>query len=332
MKHAIGLVLVVVFLAAPKVRGDDTNARRVAVLPIEDDMPLAARLIAELRSQAFEPVEAGVSPSLAGDPFAPLVAATRATGAPRAIRIAVSPTGVSLWIVNIDTGKRIYREAPVATDARGDGAIISLWAVEALRASAVAPEPPAPPSNAGARRASPPAQLPTATFALQIAPAMAISSGSLGPSPQVFIGSRRFFSRRVGAEFFFLLPTVPSHLERSVGSADVSIGVAAAGPFLRAGDDQSRWSAQLGAGAAMTVVRVSGVGATAYLGQTEHVIGGGPYARAGVALRISRGFHLRADGVVGATFPEPVIYFAEDRVAGWGRPWGAAAAGVEALF
>jgi hypothetical protein len=38
------------------------------------------------------------------------------------------------------------------------------------------------------------------------------------------------------------------------------------------------------------------------------------------------------DGVVGAVFPKPVIYFAEERVAEWGRPWGAAAVGVEALF
>jgi hypothetical protein len=310
---------------------DAETARRVALFPVEEDAALSARLAAELRSQGFEPIE--VSLPVAGsadpsDPFEPLSEAMRETRAERALRIERSPRAIRLWITNVATGKRLYREAPSSPD-RADAAIVSLWAVEALRASAVAPEPLPPTAVA---TAPPTSAALTSAFALQLAPAALVSPGGIGPSAQLLAAVRWLGTHHAGAELMLVLPTVPTHLERPEGSAEVSFGLLAAGPVLAMGSVDSRWSAQLGAGAAMTVVRVSGVGAADYLGRTEHVVVAGPYLRAGLALRLSRALRLRGDGMVGALFPQPVVYFSERRVADWGRPWLAGALGAEAVF
>jgi hypothetical protein len=336
MNMPMALSLILAQLVAGEVRSAE-DARRVVLFPVEDDAALHARLGAELRSQGFEPIDVG-APSAGGgqtlgggQTFDPLWASIRTTHAERALRIERAPGSIRLWIANAATGKQIYREAPSSPE-RADAAIVSLWAVEALRASGVAPEP-LPPAAVATAPSSPtttPAR--ARTLALQIAPAAAVSPGGIGPSAQLLVGVRWLETRRAGAELILVFPTAPAHLERAMGSATISIGLLAAGPVLSVGGVETRWSGQLGAGAALTLVRVSGVGAADYLGQTDHVVGGGPYARAGVALKLSRVLRLRGDGMVGAVFPRPVVYFAEQRVADWGRPWLAGAVGVEAIF
>jgi hypothetical protein len=47
---------------------------------------------------------------------------------------------------------------------------------------------------------------------------------------------------------------------------------------------------------------------------------------------LSGAFRLRLDGVAGVLFPAPAIYFADERVAAWGRPWVTASLAGEATF
>jgi hypothetical protein len=318
-------------LVAGDGRGGET-AQRVALFPVDSDAALYARLAAELRSQGFEPIEVSLPAADVADPFEPLTDSMRATHSERALRIESSPRSVRLWIANAATGKRIYRETASSSE-RTDPAIVSLWAVEALRASGVAPEPlPAPPVVTAPLAAPPPAPVSPRRFALQLGPAAVLSPGGVGPSAQLVAGLRWFVTGRAGGELLLILPAMPSRLERAAGSTEVSIGCVAAGPVVSLGDVDARWSAQLAAGAALTLVRVSGVGAADYLGETGHVVGGGPYARAGVALRLSSSLRLRADALGGAVFPQPVIYFADQRVADWGRPWLGTTLALEAFF
>jgi hypothetical protein len=244
------------------------------------------------------------------------------------MRVELSPTAIRLQIANAATGRTIQREAPVAAGAPPDSAIVSLWAVEALRASAI---PPAPPPKAEVVTAPLPPPPPRA-WTLHVAPAVTLGPGGLGPAPQVMVGARRLLGRRAGAELFANVPTLPTRLERASGSAEVSQGMAAAGVFLSTAGADERWSAQLAAGAALTVVRVSGAGTDGFVGRVDHLVAGGPYARLGGAVRLSRAFRLRLDGVAAALFPQPAIYFADERVATWGRPSITVALGGEATF
>jgi hypothetical protein len=326
------LALILVQLVGGEARDAET-ARRVVLFPIDDDAALHARLAAELRAQGFEPIEVSL-PAEDGAPFGALLDSMRATRAERALRIERSPRSIRLWIANGSTGKQIYREAPSSPE-REDAAIVSLWAVEALRASAVPAEPVAvAPAVVVAPAAAAPAPAPRGTLALRLAPSAIASPGGIGPSAQLLAGVSWLGTRHLGAELFLVLPAMPAHLERPAGSTDISIGLVGAGPVLAIGSGgaEARWSGQLAAGASAILVRVSGVGAADYLGKAEHVVVGGPYARAGLALRLSRALRLRGDGMAGMAFPQPVVYFADQRVADWGRPWLAGALGVEAVF
>jgi hypothetical protein len=331
MNLSRGLALLFTLLIAGEA-GAAEPSQRVALFPIEGDAALYARLTAELRAQGFEPIDVTLATRADGDPFPPLMEAMRITHAERALRVESAPRAIRLWIANASTGKQLLREAPTEAE-RADAAIVSLWAVEALRASAVAPEPIAPAAVVAAPPV--PTPLPPPSLALALAPAALLSSGGVGPSAQVVVALRWAPRPRAGVELVMVLPTVPASLERPSGRTDVSIGILAAGPVLSLGGAETRWSANLSAGAALTLLRAAGSGGADHLGRTEHVLGAGPFARAGVALRLSRSsplLRLRADGMVGATFPQPVIYFADERVADWGRPWLAGALGVEALF
>lgn len=327
------LALIFVQLVAAQARGVDTT-RRVALFLIEEDTALNARLSAELRSQGFEPVEVSL-PVGGGDPFATLFDAMRATHAKRALRVESSARSIRMWIANLATGKQIYRELPRGPQS-GDAAIVSLWAVEALRASAVAAEPLPPATIVEVRPlaapSAPPVRAPT--IALQLATAALISPGGVRPSLQLLTGIGWLFARPLGAELFVVLPLLPTRLERPSGSTKIAIGLLAAGPVLALARTSAatRWSGQLSVGGALTLVRARGVGAADYRGKTEHVIGGGPYARAGIALRLWRALRLRADAMAGAVFPKPAIYFVERRVADWGHPWLMGAFGLEATF
>jgi hypothetical protein len=324
------LALVASLLLATAAHAEVEPSRRAVVFAVREEPLLSARLTAELRSQGFEPIEVDPEEGVtAADPFGALAAALSSHQAGFAIRVVVGPAAIHLWIANAATGKRLHREAPLATDARPDSALVSLWAVEALRATAVAPLPtPAPTVTAPAAPPPPPAP----AYALQVAPTITVSPGGLGVAPQVWVGARRSLTRRTGAELFVVLPTLPSRIEHATGSADVSRAIVALGPQLSTGEAESRWSAQVGAGASMTVVRVSGVGAGGFEGRTDHLVSGGPYARAGIALRVTRWFRARADAAAGLAFPRPVVLFDEQRVATWGQPWLTAGLGGEVVF
>jgi hypothetical protein len=310
------VLLASVTLGAPDARaqadasGQVDDVRRVVVLVVDGDAQLTARLAAELRSQGFEPVDATVEADLA-------------------LRVERSPTAIRLSIANAVTGRKIQREAPIAEGAPPDSAIVSLWAVEALRASLVAPA--APPRSEVVAAPAPPSP-PERRVALHIGSAVTSGPGGMGPAAEVLLGARLALAGGVGGELFTSLPTVPTRLERASGTATVSRGLAAVGAYLSAGRNEARWSAQLGAGAALTVVRVSGSGSDGYVGRVDQVTAGGPYVRLGAAARLSRAFRLRLDGMAGALFPQPTIFFAGERVAAWGRPWLAAALSGEVTF
>jgi hypothetical protein len=291
---------------------------RVALLRIAGDERLYVRLAAELRAQRFVVVE------VEADAGADVDATLRATGAESAIRVESSPEAVRVWIANAATGKHIFREVVPEQREGLDRAIVALWTVELLRASAFAPRPPVV--------MAPPAAPPPAGIALAVAPAVAWSPGGLGPSWHLMLGARWQRAAHGGLELVVLVPVVPLRLVRPGGAALISMGLLGVGVYAATSANAARLSAQVAAGAALLAMRATGDAADTFAGQTDQTLSGGPYLRAGAALRASSWLRLRVDALSGVMFPRPVVQFAETSVASWGRPWGAALLGVEAAF
>ncbi len=301
--------------------------RRVVLFPVEGDAQLSSRLTAELRAQGFQLTQ--LESPAASDEFAELTIAMRSTGADLALRLTVEPSVIRLWIANAATGKEVYREVPVAEGASVDSAIVSLWAVEALRASGLAPLPPSPPPSPPAPPPSPPPPQHPRSFSLLLAPGVLLSPGGMGASAQLTIAGRWLATRQLGLESFLVGPTFPLHLDRSSGSALAWRSLLALGPFLSSGSAETRTSLDLSVGGAVILTQVSGTGSDGYVGQSDQLISGGPYARVGGTIPFSRRFRVRGDAASGIAFPRPVVYFEDEQVAAWGRPWFLLSLGIE---
>jgi hypothetical protein len=297
---------------------------RVALIRILGDERLQTRLEAELRAQRFEVVE--VAPTSAPLPRE-LDDALAATGAGAAVRVASSADVIQVWVANALTGKRIFREVAPEEGGRLDRAIVAMWAVELLRASAFTP-------RVEIVAAPPPPPLPpqAANVGLEVAPALAWSAGGLGPSWHVVIGARWQAWPRGGVEASFFAPLSPLRIERTDGVAVISMSLAGAGLYAATGAPDARWSLHAAAGASLLVMRAAGDTTDVYQGRSDRAVSGGPYARAGAAVRLSSFFRLRADAFVGAISPRPVVQFDQMTVASWGQPWVAGLIGGEATF
>ena len=323
MKLAANLLLVATLFGASTAAA---ASRLVALFPVEGDAQLGSRLSAELVSQGFE--LAKVEAANRDDSFEALLAATRAAGAVLAVRIVVEPSVIRLWIVNTSTGKQAYREAPATAGTPTDSAIVSLWAVEALRASEL-PSTPAP--SPQAEQPQLPSEPPPSRYALQLAPALALSPGGVGASAHVALGGRLLLARRLGVELSLVSPTLPTRLEHATGSARVWRGLATAGLCLTTGA-HAQAALDVAVGASLHVTRVSGAGKGGFVGRSEQLVSLGPYARVGGSVALSRRWRLRADVASGVALPRPVVFFVEERVAAWGRPWFLFSVGGEVWF
>jgi hypothetical protein len=322
---AAGLLFMFCLASAEGATGASRPApSRVALIRILGDERLQMRLEAELRAQHFEIVE--VAPTSAPLPRE-LDDALAATGAGAVIRVGASPEVIQVWVANALTGKRISREVAPEEGARLDRAIVAMWAVELLRAAAFAPR-----VEVVAAAPAPPPPPRVANVGLEVAPALAWSAGGLGPSWHVVIGARWQAWSRAGVEASFFAPLSPLRIERADGVAVISMSLAGVGLYAATGAADARWSLHAAAGAALLVMRAAGDTTDVYQGHSDRAVSGGPYARAGAAVRLSRFFRLRADAFGGVIAPRPVVQFDQATVASWGQPWVAGLVGAEATF
>jgi hypothetical protein len=323
---AIGLL---VSLALGGAAPELARGGRVALVRVAGDERLQTRLAAELRAQRFEVVELERASPAEADAPRLLADALRDAHADAAVLVEPTPAAVRVWIANGLTGKQIFREVALEEHAVPDRALVALWTVELLRASAIVPRP------AAAVVAAPPPAPPLvepAGVALAVAPAATMSPGGLATSWHVALGARWQRWRRGGLEALALVPVLPTRVAREGGAASVSLGLLGVGAYVATGPRDARWSAEAALGAALLLARATGDTTDVYQGSTETVASGGPYLRVGAALRMSAWFRARVDGVSGVVFPRPVVELDGARVAAWGRPWLALLVGAEATF
>jgi hypothetical protein len=193
---AAALAAAVVALGAGQGHADvPAGAAIVLVVAAPEDAALARRLAAELAGLRFRAVEVVAPPGAAAR--RPLEELARSRGAIAAIRVVPLDGAVEVWIADRVTGKTVLREVLASGGADERDMLVSLRAVELLRASllelgaphappgevsadALPPEMRPLPGPAAEARAAGPAPAPAPA-----APAPGPAVASSGPAPAV---------------------------------------------------------------------------------------------------------------------------------------------------
>ncbi len=327
--HALALLLL--SLHAPAAPA----ARIALVREAGSGDRLPRRLRAELDSMGIEVVEV---PARGGAPnHESLEQAARDVGAFAAVRVAPSKGGVEVWIADRVTGKTVLREL-VTRRGETDDEIVALRVVELLRASLLeldlrgAPhgdvEPTAPIRRlVPKRRSAPPAApAPTSQTSLELGPAVAF--GGIGPLLQLRVGMRIDTASGIGGGALVLVPTFPRTVEAAEGRADVSMALF--GAAIDASLLASRpWRSRVGAGVALSYLRLAGSASTPYVADTETRWLGAGFARLQLGRAIGEHTYLGLELIGGASARRVVVNFAGREVASWGQPFGVASLVLE---
>lgn len=300
------------------------NARIALVRDPRSDPRILNRLRAELSALGLSVLETE-APSEAGSP-SQLDDWARRVGAFAAVRLVPSMRGVEVWVADRTTGKTVLREVVVGPHQTADE-VVALRAVELLRVSLMELELPerAPaeevasepvrrliPERAAAAERAP-------GTAVRLGPAALMSPGGLEVALQAQLAIRLMWSARWSTELFAVVPTLPARVDGRAGSADLSLGLAGglAGFTLL---EPGAWQSRVVAGGALVGLHSVGTAEYPYAGRAETVWSVAALSGVQLGYRFDGGLTLGADLLGGVAVPRPVVSFAGERVATWGRP------------
>jgi hypothetical protein len=174
----------------------------------------------------------------------------------------------------------------------------------------------------GAAAPAPTVTNPWIWFSAGVAGTSAI--GGLGPTLETALGMRLQPSPAWSASAFALLPLTENELSEPEGSADVSVhlfyGELAYSPFRLGAHGRF----ELGPGAGVVVLPMSGEAAPPHEGHTKQLVGGVFFAHVAAIWRPSSWLGLRASLRGGASAPRLLVRFDEHEVAAWGRAFAVA--------
>jgi len=327
-----GAALLASFGVAPSLHAQPESAApaqqnptrtRVVLLAIDSEVPLVARIAAELRSLRFEVVTAKAE-SLA--PSGPeLEAVARAYEARAAVQVATGASSIELWLVNLETHELVYRR--ILADR--DPAVAAFRSLEILRGSLIdlqalapaitQPEPAKPqrklerPTNS---RPTPASAQPR-WLSLSLGAAVANAGNEITPAWYAAASARSLLGKHWVLNGFGLAPVSSASIVGDAGSARLRTGLLGAGLSFQPWQD-SLLTPAVGAGVAGVVLHTRGMPAAGYSGNTQLDFAVYPHARLEVSAALSRLFRVRADLLGGAVMPRPVVVFADQRVGAWG--------------
>jgi hypothetical protein len=323
-------------LAAPQAARAESGATLVAIVTAEPNASLTRRVRAELEGLGLDVIV--LKPPDEGSPSrAPLEQAARSVGAVAAVRLIASSEGkVEVWVADRVTGKALVREL----DAPGSGAsdaAVAVGSVELLRASLMelhSGEPPhgdAPASEKIQSMAL--ASSPTlARLGLEAGGGAELGVRGLGPSADAGVGLWVRIASRLGLRLVAHASVSPAHEVTPSGAVDTRsqlFGALASWDFV---DASSRWIPSVAAGMSAAHVSTSGTASPPFVSATEARWCPAPVARVGLALSLSPGLRLRADGLAALTLPPVHITTPTAAVGWWGAPALFASLGVEVLW
>ncbi|MEM1029911.1 MAG: hypothetical protein AAF928_20295 [Myxococcota bacterium] len=311
--------------------------REIFVAATPSGSALLPRLRAELRTLGY--AVRGSSIGLPRD----VAKAAREVDAAAVLIVRGGAEGIDVWAVDAE-GMRVGRRVevrPQPTDPPdGRDALLALRAVEVLRArllevpSAPAPAP-TPSSSSAAPRASPPAEVaapaaPPPVVAIAVGPAVGLSPGGVGPVGHLHLAVAGRPHPRLALEAFATTPLFPTVVAGPEGQADVSVGHLGGSVAARA-TASGPVDLRLGAGVAVTWLRVEGSAAPPFAATDENTFVAWPFVAVHAAY-VPPPLGVFLDVRLGPVAPEPVVRFAEREVVRWGRPAVVAAAGTEIAF
>jgi hypothetical protein len=329
---------------------------RIAVIHEPREAEAARRMQAEVAAAGFDAVDLAI-PSTDDRSTAKLAVAARAVAA---LRLRANGD-IELLVVEIASGRVLDNTELSAAGSTGDP---GLRAVEDLRAklielSLVSPPARDSPASAGQANKSvePPAPVPAlpptagpvpppvvarprerrandayaqrSIFWLQGGIGGATSAGGLAATSISHIGLRFEPSARWSASGFARLPLAAQSVSNYRGRAEVNVRLFGAelGWVVMRG---RALNLELGLGASVVSATVRGSASTAAdRGRSETLWGGCGFAGLGAAWRLTSWMRVRAEVLVGASAPRPIVRFDGQTVASWGRPFSMGTFGVE---
>lgn len=316
----------------------DDAARSEKVLLLVDDpsSPFAARLRAELSGLGLEPVFDKAPPG--SEPSSLDEEASR-HGAAAAIRLQHSDRALEIWVADQVTGKTSLRKLSVETEK--DPALTVTKAVELLRASLLeakvdAPVEKARPAPLVAKLA--PAAPPEAPResgvigSLQLAPALLVSPGGLGPALTVAVRGGYLPSRFVELQASVWIPTGSVTLVAPEGRSSQIFFLGTLGSQLHLVGPDRVVDPTLGLALGLSWVHADGTASAPYKGESAGLVSLVALAEAGLGVRLASTLGLRVDGGCGPTLPRAVLRAAGRAAASWGWPVCEVSLGLRVSF
>ena len=330
---AAALLATAAIAFAPPAQAD---AVKVAIVHGNEAIPLARRVQAELMALGIEVVDLPTPTDALIDDLE-LETAARLAGATAAIRIAAP--SASVWIARSDGKQYVIRVVPTDHAASSSpDAVLVLRAVELVRVALLDP-PPAPvttPPAAAPRNALAAATIAAprsieavpSRFAIELAPAIAVSPGGVPASATLLVGAR-WMRGSLGPSAFVTIPIFASRVDGVQGVADVRSAMLGAGLRFAPREREAIVSPSVEAGFSGAWLLIHGTGASGYSGRSDNLLVAAPYARAGLSLRISAQVALQADLLGSFALSRTSITFAGRPAASWGWPALLGSSGVE---
>jgi hypothetical protein len=301
--------------------------RRVVLLALTDDDPLAARLAAELEGLGLDVTRARIDPTV---PIEELVRIALSGGA-RGVVVADGRRS-EFWVAEEGTDRIAMRQELEVEISPTMESVLSLRTVEFLRVSLGL--------TSRSRRAAPPVERPVerpveadTRVAIGLAAGVVGSTGRLPPYAVAGANVRVRVVGPLGVELRGLAPLMTQQVQSSDGPVDTSVWLGGGGLVL-APSLGGRAAFEIGAGALAATVWASGTSPGAMAtGRTGRAVGVAAYGRAAGRIRISSGLSVRLDVLGGTTAPRrpviAVLRVPEETVTAWGVGFVAATAGVE---
>ena len=315
----------------------------IAVLCAPGDR-FGLRVMAEIESLGFRAEQ--LDPAAAPASRASLEASARAVGAIAAIRAVPSERGVEVWITDRVTGKTVLREMVDDGGTPDRDAALALRAVELLRASLLEVALPAPPPGevpatpeirekmrvpapAAPAAPPPPAERASPALRLSLAPGVLLSPGGFGAAVDIHLGLAWMPSEHVGAIGFAAIPLTSPRIERSQGSADLSVLLAGGGArFLLAARD-SPWAASVDLGLTAVSLWSTGVASAGFRANGSAAVAVSPFGSLGLSFALTPTFRLHAAVLASVLLQGVSVQFAQHETATWGKPFILSSAGIE---
>ncbi|WP_441292540.1 hypothetical protein ACSRUE_21020 [Sorangium sp. KYC3313] len=312
----------------------------IAVLCAPGDR-FGLRIVAEIESLGFRAER--LDPAAEPASRASLEASAREVGAIAAIRAVPSERGVEIWIADRVTGKTVLREMADGGGTPDSDAALALRAVELLRASLLEAGLPAPPPGEvpatreireKLRVRAPdtppaPAQRPSPALRLSLAPGALLSPGGFGAAVSIDVGLSWLPSEHAGAIAFAAIPVSAHQVERSQGTAELSVLLAGGGARFQLAPRDSPWTASADLGFSAVLLWSTGVASKGFRSSASAAVTASPFAGVGLSFALTPTFRLRADALASVLVEGVSVRFVERETATWGKPFILSSAGIE---